>query len=306
MQRIKRLLPGLLAVMLFLGLIGCAPAAQEPVSSMTFTDGLGRIVALDSIPQRIVSLSPSNTEMLFAVGAGKQIVGRDEFSDFPEESKSITSVGGSMGKINLEQVTALQPDLVLAAQINTPEQVKALEDLNLKVYYLPNPTDIQDLLKILETVGQLSGHQAEAKSLTDSLRKRVDAVMNLPKLDKPVKVFYELDGTDPSKPWTPGKGSYIDELVGLAGGMNIGSIAGDGWVQISQEAVLAENPDLILLGDAAYGVTADMVSQRSGWNALSAVQNGRVIAFDDNLVSRPGPRLVDGLEKLAELIRQTN
>jgi iron complex transport system substrate-binding protein len=113
-----------------------------------------------------------------------------------------------------------------------------------------------------------------------------------------------LDGTDPSKPWTPGKATYIDELVTLAGGVNIGSAAGEGWVQMSQEAILAANPDVILLGDAAYGITAELVSQRTGWNVINAIQNNRVIPFDDNLVSRPGPRLVDGLEKLAEIIRQ--
>jgi len=304
MLSIKQLLPILLILLITVGIVGCAPANPPQTNALTLTDGLGRTVNIDGVPQKIVSLSPSNTEMLFAVGAGKQIVGRDEFSDYPEEAKSITSVGGSMGKINLEQVTALQPDLVLAAQINTPEQVKALEDLDITVYYLPNPVNVEDLYQILNTVGQLSGHKEEAQALVDSLKSRVSAVTALPKLADPVNIFYELDGTDPSKPWTPGKATYIDELVTLAGGVNIGSVAGEGWVQMSQEAILAANPDVILLGDAAYGITAELVSQRAGWDVINAIQNNRVIPFDDNLVSRPGPRLVDGLEKLAEIIRQ--
>ena len=157
--QMRKLIPVLLSVALLFGLTGCASAVQPSGKSLTFTDGLGRTVKLDDVPQKIVSLSPSNTEMLFAVGAGKQVIGRDEFSDFPEEAKTLTSVGGSMGKVNLEQVAALQPDLVLAAQINTPELVKALEDLNLTVYYLPNPKNIDELYSVLATVGQLTGHR---------------------------------------------------------------------------------------------------------------------------------------------------
>jgi iron complex transport system substrate-binding protein len=302
--QINRFVPVLLVAALLIGLTGCTPAVQPEKTSLTLMDGLGRTVTLVSVPQKIISLSPSNTEMLFAVGAGKQVIGRDEFSDYPEEAKTLPSVGGSMGKINLEQVAALQPDLVLAAQINTPEQVKALDDLNLTVYYLPNPKNIDELYTVLSTVGQLTGHEQETQSLVDSLKNRVTAVLALPKPDTNINVYYELDGSDAAKPWTPGKGSYIDDLLTMAGGKNIGSEAGEGWVQMSQEAIIALNPQVILLGDSAYGITPELVSQRTGWDIIDAVQNNRVYPFDDNLVSRPGPRLVDGLERLAELIRQ--
>ncbi len=300
----QRILAVLLVVSSIIFLAGCSQTELPVKNTSTFTDGLGRSVTLENIPQKIVSLSPSNSEMLFAVGAGIQVVGRDEFSDFPEEVKDIPSVGGSMGKINLEQVAALQPDLILAAQINTPEQVKALEDLKLTVYYLPNPKNMDDLYSVLLTVGQLTGHENEAKALIDSLKIRVDTVKKMPKPEKPVSVFYELDGSDASKPWTPGKGSYLDDLLTLAGGVNIGSDAGEGWVQMSQETIIAMNPKIILLGDAAYGITPEQIGQRTGWNTIDAVKNNQVFPFDDNLVSRPGPRMIDGLEKLAEIIRQ--
>ena len=115
-------------------------------------------------------------------------------------------------------------------------------------------------------------------------------------------VYYELDGTDPSKPYTAGPGSFVDALIARAGGANIGATLSSQYAQISLEQLLVANPDLILLGDSAYGTTPESVKQRSGWGGLTAVKNGNIFPFDDNLVSRPGPRLVDGLEALAKLL----
>lgn len=292
-------------MILILGfLTACAPQTNSTPLASTYTDGLGREVSIENTPKRIVSLSASNTEILFAIGAGDQVVGRDEFSDYPAEVVSIPSVGGSMGKYSLEQIAALEPDLILAAEINTPEQVKAFEELDLTVYYLSNPKDIDGLYANLLLIGQITGNDKEAQTLVDGLKNRVDQVLNLEKPSSPIRVFYELDGSDPSKPWTPGKGTYMDLLLTLAGGENIGSTAGEGWLQISQEAILSADPQVILLGDAAYGITPEMVAERSGWSGISAVTDSRVYPFDDNLVSRPGPRLVDGLELIAEIIRR--
>ena len=137
---------------------------------------LNRTVKLQGTPQRIVSLAPSNTEILFAVGAGKQVVGRDSFSDYPAEAKSVQDIGGSMGKYDTEAIVALHPDLVLAGEINTPELVNSLQQLGLTVYYLPNPTTLEAMYANLETVGQLTGHASQAVTLVDSLQQRVAAV----------------------------------------------------------------------------------------------------------------------------------
>lgn len=282
-------------------LSGCtAPAATA--APQTFTDGLDRTVTLAGTPAKIVSLAPSNTEVLFAIGAGAQVVGRDEFSDYPEEAKAIKTIGGSMGKFSLEEITALQPDLVLAAEINTPEQVKAIEELGLTVYYLSNPTNLDDMYANLETVGKLTGHEKEAADLVTSSKARVEAALKKVEGVEPVGVFYELDGTDAAKPWTVGTGTFADTLITMAGGKNVGATAGESWLQMSQEAIIAENPSVILLGDAAYGVTAEIVGARAGWDQIAAVQNSQVLAFDDNLFSRPGPRLVDALEQLVAIL----
>jgi iron complex transport system substrate-binding protein len=279
-----------------------APEAAAPYA--TLTDGLGREVVLDAPAQRVVSLAPSNTEILFAIGAGAQVVGRDEFSDYPAEAASISSVGGSMGEYNAEAIVALNPDLVLAAEINNPELVKQLEDLGLTVYYLSNPTTLEEMYTNLELVAQMTGHEKDAATLIDSLKARVAAVdEKIAPLSSRLSVFYEIDASDPSKPFTYGPGTFGDILIARAGGFNIGGALTDPYPQISLEKVVADNPSIIILGDAAWGTTADSVKARAGWDVIDAVKNDQIFAFDDNLVSRPGPRLVDGLEQLAKLLR---
>jgi iron complex transport system substrate-binding protein len=273
-------------------------------ATLTFTDGLGREVKLSGPAQRVVSLAPSNTEILFAVGAGKQVVGRDDFSDYPAETGPLPKIG-SLEKLNTEQIVALKPDLVLAAEINSQEQVKALTDLGLTVYYLSNPKTIEDMYTNLGIVAKLTGHEPETAALVESLKARVAVVDEKIKAAtaKPV-VFYELDSTDPAKPWTAGPGSFIDLLISRAGGVNLTTAAGvkESYPQVSVEQVVSTNPDMILLGDAMWGVTVESVGQRPGWEKLKAVTGKQVYPFDDNLVSRPGPRLVDGLEALAKLL----
>ncbi len=279
------------------------PTDNHLSSEISLIDGLNRTVILTAPAQHIVSLAPSNTEILYAIGAGSQVIGRDDFSDYPVEAKDLPSVGSSFGNYNLEAITQLKPDLVLAAEINTPEQVQAIENLGITVYYLANPKDMEGLFSNLETVGTLAGRNAETTVLVDSLRVRVQAVTSalVGVATKPL-VYYELDATDPSKPWTPGPGTFLTKLIALAGGRSIGESLTSDYAQINLEYLLVQDPAIILLGDAAYGTTADLVAQRTGWGALSAVKNQAIYAFDDNLVSRPGPRLVDGLEQLAGII----
>ena len=270
----------------------------------TRTDGLNRTVKFKGPAQRIVSLAPSNTEILFAVGAGSQVVGRDMFSDYPDAAKSVQDIGGSNGKYDIEAIVALHPDLVLAGEINPPEMVASMEKLGLTVYYLKNPATLEEMYTNVETVGSLTGHSSQASKLVDSLKARVAAVDGkIAPLNSRLSVYYELDATDPTKPYTAGPGTFVSLLISRAGGSNIGDSMTSQWAQISLEQVVAANPAIIILGDSAYGTTVDSVKQRSGWGGLAAVQNDRIYPFDDNLVSRPGPRLVDGLEALAKLLR---
>jgi cobalamin transport system substrate-binding protein len=281
-----------------------SPTSKPANSPLVFTDDLNRQVTMTGSAQKIVSLAPSNTEILFAIGAGSQVIGRDAFSDYPEEAKSLTDVGGGWGELNNELIVSLQPDLVLAAQINTAEQVKTLEDLGLNVYYLANPTDMDGLYDNLTEVARLTGRKTEAEALVEVLKTRVAAVEEKTStVTKRPLVFYELDSTDVNAPYTSGPGTFIDLLISMAGAVNLGHNLDGEWVQVSVEELISQNPDYILLGDYVWGgVKPEDVAARPGWDAIAAVKNSRVYPFDDNLVSRPGPRLVDGLEELARLL----
>ena len=279
-----------------------AVAVTEASAQISAVDGLGRTVTLSAPASKVVSLSPSNTEILFAVGAGDKVVGRDELSDFPEEAKAIASVGGSMGDFSTESIVALEPDLILASELNPPELVQSLESLGLTVYSLPNPKSFEDLYKNIEMVAMLTGE--DPTKLTDSLMARVSAVdEKIMPLSSRIPVFYELDGTDPLKPWTTGPGTFIDLLITRAGGYNVGSTLQGEWVQISSEELVSADPQVILLGDALYGVTVESVAARTGWDGITAVKNNAIYPFNPDTATRPGPRLVDALEEMAKLLR---
>jgi iron complex transport system substrate-binding protein len=293
----------ILTLLLALLVAGCSSAPGGVQGDIKLTDGLQREVTLAGPAQRVVSLAPSNTEILFAIGAGSQVVGRDQFSDYPAEAANATDIGMTFEGLNTELIVSLMPDLILAAEINPPEQVQQLEDLGLTVYYVKNPLTLEEMYGNLEIVAQLTGHESEAATLIESLKARVTAVdEKIAPLSSRFSVFYELDATDPAKPYTAGKGTFITLLIERAGGYNIAADI-DGYPQLSLEQVVAADPDFILLGDARYGVSPESIAQRPGWENLSAVKNGNVFPFNDDLVSRPGPRLVDALEELAKTLR---
>ena len=281
-----------------------APAATPTAAPVSVTDSLGRQITLAEPPVRVVSLAPSNTEILFALGMGDLLVGRDDFSDYPPEALDIPSIGSLYPSVNAEAIVALDPDLVLAAGITSPDDVRALADLGLTVYATRINATFDEIYTDILDVGALVGSAADAQTLVADMRARVDAVTATFSgiTDRPV-VFYEVDATEPSSPWTAGPGTFIDQLLTLAGGQNAAASAPDQYVQFSLEQLVAENPDVIVLGSATYGgQTPEMVAARAGWGDIAAVQSGAVYTFDDNLVSRPGPRVVDGLETLARLI----
>lgn len=295
-----------LLVCLIIFLAACSPAAAPEVSAnpISFQDGLDRTVTLDNPARTIVSLAPSNTEILFALNAGSQVVARDDYSNYPSQAVELPSIGDTMGSISLEKITSLQPDLVLASPLTAPEQVKSMENLGLNVFVLPNPANFEDLYQNLETVGKLIGHEKDAAALIDTLKGRVKTVKEkLAGIEEKPLVFYELDGSEPVKPWTAGPGTFVNYLIEESGGINLGSDLSAEWVQISQEALIIKNPDFILLGDSLYGgVTADQVALRPGWDQINAVKRQQVFPFNDDLVSRPGPRMVDGFEELAKIL----
>lgn len=282
--------------------MGCAQATPTvALPAVTMVDDAQRTVEITGVPERIISLAPSNTEVLFALGLGDKVVGVTDLCDYPEEAQEIEKVG--FVEINLEKIVDLEPDLVLyiggTAQL---EKTQTMEDLGLTVLVLA-PSDIEGIFDDIELVGRTTGTEDEAADLVSELRARMDEVLSrVAQAKRQPLVFYELDATDPARPWTAGPGSFIDALITMAGGVNLGASAEMEWAQFSTEEVIAQDPEIIILGDANYGVTAESVEERPGWGVITAVKAGAIYPIDDTLVSRPGPRIVDGLEELARII----
>jgi iron complex transport system substrate-binding protein len=293
----------IIAVLTLMLAAACASATPVPaLQPLVYNDGLGREVILQGPAQRIISLAPSNTEILFALGAGAQVIGRDEISDFPPDAQAVSSIGSTYGELNTEAILALDPDLVLAATITSPEQVEALENLGITLYLLPNPLTFDELFENLLTVGDLTGHKTEAEALTENLRARVLAVTDAMQSVEPVRAFYEVDGSDPTAPWTTGTGTFQDVLISMVGGENV-SAGIEGWGQINLETIVTADPQVILFGAGSWvPTTVESLSARAGWEGIEAVITGRIHPIDTNWVDRPGPRMVDALELMAELV----
>ena len=290
---------GVFAVGLVLVMAACAAPKPQPAEPHELTDGLGREIALPSSVERIVSLAPSNTEMLFAIGAGSQVVGRDEVSDYPASAADVASIGSTFGELNTEAILALEPDLVLAADITAPEQLQSLEALGLTTFVVANPTDFDGLYDNLLTMGEITGHMEEASDLANELRSRMEVVTAITINADPTTVFYEIDGSDPTAPWTTGSSTFQDLLIELAGGANVAAGI-EGWGQFDLEELVIQNPEVIVFATGPFIVTTSQsLAERPGWGGIAAVRSGRVISIDTNWVDRPGPRLIDGLEALA-------
>ncbi len=277
---------------------------EEPApEKMTFIDDLGITIELEGYPQAIVSISASTTEILFAISAGAQVVGRDEYSLYPEEALNVASIGAMWEELPAEAILALEPDLVVAAQIISEDQVTALRDLGLNVYWQANPTTYEELWENLRDFARLTGHESETETLIADLDARVEAVQEkIASVSERPSVFYELDATDPSNPWTAGSGTFIDYIIAQAGGTNAASALQGDYAQLSSEQLIAVNPDIILLADALYGTTPESVATRPGWDVITAVKENALYPIDPNMMSVPGPRLVDALEETARLL----
>ena len=221
-------------------------ATNEPSPEpIMLTDSLGHIITLEAAAQRIISLAPSNTEILYSIGAGSQLVGRDEFSDYPPEASEVQSIGSTFGDLSPEPIVALEPDLVLAAAISPEEQIQTLLDIGLQVFVIANPTDFEGLYANIQQVGILTGHQADASALVDEMKTRVEAVTAAVEGSEPPKVFYEVDGSDPTAPWTTGTGTFQQMMFDLARGENISADI-QGWAQLSLEEIVERDPAVII------------------------------------------------------------
>lgn len=280
-----------------------APSASpSPVAAFpaTLVDDEGTTVEIAAEPQKIVSLTPAVTETLFALGVGDRVVGKvEDFTPYPPEVTSIPDVA-KFGEVDVEKIVALGADLVVAGgnNFNPPDKIAQLRSLGVPVLVLYAPT-VEGVLRDIELTGDAVGRGAEARDLTASMTAAFDQVAAAVAGRPQPRVFYELDATQ--KIYTAADSSFLAEMIVLAGGSPITTGSTTNF-EISLEKLIEADPELILLGDAAYGTTADVVKARPGWDVMTAVRNGAIVAVDDVIISRPGPRLVDGLRALARAI----
>ncbi len=289
----------LILVLLVLTILPCLLTACNEPSPFAITDDLGREVYIEKTPEAVVSLAPSITEILFALDLGDKVVGVTEACDYPEEANSKPKVGGYYST-SLELILDKDPDLIVTDGYDPV--IQQIEGLGIPMLVL-QPNDIPGIFGDIQILGEAMGKEDQAGRLVDSLQQRMDTVAELAAtaVTKPT-VFYEIDATDPTKPWTTGPGSFADTMISLAGGQNIVK-EGGAWLQINLEELAHADPDIVILGDYPY-VRPDQVRERDGvWQELSAVKQEKVYAISDpSLTSRPGPRIIDGLEELARMI----
>ncbi|MCU0506306.1 MAG: helical backbone metal receptor [Chloroflexi bacterium] len=285
-----------------------APPVATPVPAfpVTVTDDEDAAVTIPARPERIVSLTPAVTETLFALGAGERLVANTDFDDHPAVVKDLPHVASYTG-VDVEKVVGLEPDLVIAGGngFNPPEAIAKLRSLGIPVVVV-YADSVEGILRDIELVGTTVGSGEAAASLTAWMRERIDAVAAVASAGATAagapRVFYELDATN--EIYGPAPGSFIAAMVELAGGDPI--TTGDPAVfAIPLETLVAADPQVIVLGDALYGTTPEAVAQRPGWAAMTAVKDGAVRPVDDTIVTRPGPRIVDGLRALALAIDPT-
>jgi iron complex transport system substrate-binding protein len=275
-----------------------APSIAPTAYPLTVTDDRGKQVTFAAPVARIVSVAPSSTEIVFALGAGDRLVAVDDFSDFPAEAKTLPKVGGF--RTSPEKILSFQPDLVLA--ITTGNLAPALEAQGQRVVIF-DPADIDGVYKNIELLGKILDREAAARDIIQRMRARIGAVAERAKIaaSRP-RVLHEIDASDPTKIYVAGPGNFIDAMIGIAGGTNVAGSAQTKFPQLSVEEIIRSNPEVIVLSDATFGASPDVVSARPGWSAIDAVRTSRVYPINPDIVSRPGPRLAEGVETYAKLL----
>ena len=329
-----RVLALLLAiVMLFALLTGCAakqePAQQEPAQTediaaqqpeaeasaqeeepaepetaepaVTLTDMTGREITLDEPATRIVALTPSDCEILYAIGAGDLLVGRGKYCDYPAEVLDIPAVE-SGSDTNIEQIVELQPQvLIMSTMSQTDEQVQQLEAAGIHVV-VSDAQDIDGVYTAINMIGELVGKQDEAASVVESMQKTFDEI-KANAGDGTKTIYFEVSPLEYGL-WTAGTGTFMDEIANMMGLKNCFSDV-EGWAGISEEQVLERNPDYILTISMYYGegpTPEEEIASRAGWENVTAVKNGKILNLQNNELSRPAPRLAEGAKALYDFV----
>lgn len=280
-------------------LSSCGPQKPAAVAegSRQFTDESGRTITLPARVDRVVSLAPNLTEIVFALGAGDRLVGNTTFCDYPAAAKQVSKVGDTLHP-SIERIIALRPQLVLVSTASQLEVfTKQLADQQIAVY-VTDPHDLAGVFRSIENVASLLNLPENAPEVVGSLRNRTASVEEALKSAKPVKVFYQLSA-EPL--YTAGRDAFVTDIIRLAGGQSVTADVPGGWPKFSAESALAANPDAIILPTGGSMGAANSTVARALADS-PAVRNGRIYRIDGDHLTRPGPRAVDGLEEIARAL----
>ncbi len=273
-------------------------------------DDTGYVTSLESIPNKIISLAPSTTEIVFALGLDEKIVAVSNYCNYPYDFSAWIAAGnissiGDFNDPNMEVIASLEPDLILATGGVQSPTIATLRDLGYKVLVL-NPSDVSGVLQNIELLGNATGKNSEATALIDNISSRINAVVSkVSSVASKPTVYYEV-WYDPTSLWTAGSEAWQNELIEKAGGVNVFVDQELDYFQSSAEAVIERSPDVILLPEEGMGFgepfwgSLDAVKARPGWNSISAVQNDRLVEVNSDTIARAGPRVADIIEDLAE------
>jgi len=276
--------------------------AQTPTATL---DAYGSpIVFPATAPQRIVSLVPNISEILGFLGLGGQVVGVDYYTNYPTNLTSLPKVSDVNGKYNVERIVALKPDLVLSYGEDTKQYDAQLQQVGLHVVDLPSG-NLSQILQEIVTVGRLTFTENAANNVVGQLQRQIEEIKTRVSGTTAPKVLIESDYSTPGKPYVNGGGSFGDELLQDANGVNIfhDNSSGGGFPQVADEAIISANPQFIILTeDPAYGGNVSAVYKRSNWGSIDALKLHQVYRINSNIIGRPGPRLVQGLQCLAQII----
>lgn len=257
------------------------------------------VKAKQSIPQRIVSLSPASTEILFAVGAENQIVAVSDFSDYPPQAQNIPKVGGFDGKtLSLEKILSFNPDFVYLTNVMHNHLIPHFESLNID-YYLSDANSFDQVKNEILQIAKITGHTSTGENLVKEIDSSINKINSQNQLLQKPTVYWEVWN---SPFMSAGNSSFINDLIKTAGGINIFQEIAQAYPTVSEETIVAKNPQIIIIPQNS-GITVDSVKNRKGWSQIDAVKNDKIFIVDDNLLTRSGARIGESAEYLANLFR---
>ncbi|MFE4430225.1 ABC transporter substrate-binding protein [Peribacillus butanolivorans] len=271
----------------------------EEVKAYTVTDDTGKKIKFDKVPETVVSLQPSNTEILFKLGLGDKVVGVTDFDNYPEEAKDIEHVSDSVN-INAEKIISLKPDAVIAYTIGDETTLKPLEDAGIPVFIIKSATNFDDVYGDIGQIAEVMGVAENGEELVKDIQNQITSVEEkIETLDEKEQTYFEISPAP--EIYTTGSETFQQEILKTAGIENIFADQ-KGWVKVSDEEIVKRNPNAIITTATYVDDAVDEIKSRKGWEDINAVKNDQVYLLDENIMSRPGPRIGEAVELAAKTV----